>query len=180
MGRGRCVCLLRLGPGQVKGRGGVWGVGAVVRAASRFVPAEASESGGPAASLCLPRGRASGRVVSHTGVARGTGTRPLRLWPPSPPSPEIRFRCSVRCEKRGSYAPNGMHQSSSSGSLDGFLERIKCYRDVQNSSEKAIVLLAENIHSFFSHFLTCLGSGAWELSSLSLTKSLVPGDIHKN
>lgn len=164
----RCACLLRLGPGQA-------GAGDCSASRVALLPAEASDGGGRAASLCLPRGR----VVSQSGVARGSGARPLRLRTPSSPSPGSRFRCA--CEKRGSYSSNGGHQSTSSASLDAFRERIKCHRDVQKSSEKAIVLIAENSHSFFSPSLLCLGSNAWELSSLSLTRSLSPaGDTHKN
>lgn len=144
MGRGRCACLLLPGPGQAVF---VWGD--VLRAASRFAPTVAGEGGGPAASLCLPRGRASGRVVSQSGVARGSAARPLRLRPSSPPSPWSRFRSSAPCEKRGSYAPKGGLQSASSKSLDVFLKHIKRHRDVQKSREKAIVLLGETfIHSF--------------------------------
>lgn len=61
---------------------------------------------GPVASLCLPRGRASGRMASLRGAARGSGTRPQRLPPPSPLPPGRRFRCpSSRCGKRSSHAP---------------------------------------------------------------------------
>lgn len=154
-GRGRRACLLRRVPARLAGA-------CEPRRASS--PRRWARAVGPVGSLCLPRGRASGRMASLRGAARGSGTRRSASGRPALLPLGAASAAPARCEKRGSHAPTvGARLRPQSLPILlfflFFLKSIRCHRDVQKSHEKALVLLAESfIHS--SAPLTCVGSGA--------------------
>lgn len=95
-GRGRRACLLRRGPARLTG------ACEPCRASS---PRRWARTVGPVTSLCLPRGRASGRMASLRRAARGSGTRRSASSRPAHLPQGAASAAPARCEKRGSHAP---------------------------------------------------------------------------